>query len=97
MAKARFHLVVSVQTLQGGPCDVHLAASTSKAEDKKQLVIKKSNAKVSNHYPLIIFISLIAPRLAQNSSHHRNFHPDDSSNLVTSPKILLPHLKQNQI
>lgn len=38
--EARFHLVVSIQTLQGGPCDVHLAGSISRAEDARQLGIK---------------------------------------------------------
>lgn len=40
VAEARLHLVVSVQTLQGGPRDVHLAESTSRAEDARQLVIE---------------------------------------------------------
>ncbi len=40
VAEARFHLVVSVQTLQGGPCDVHLAERISRAKDARQLVIK---------------------------------------------------------
>lgn len=29
VAEARLHFVVPIQTLQCGPCDVHLAASTS--------------------------------------------------------------------
>ena len=52
VAEARLHLVVPVQTLQGGPRDVHLAASTSGAEDARQLAIK-----VSNHYPPRYFLS----------------------------------------
>lgn len=46
---------------------------------------------------LVIFTSLITPQLAQNSSQQRNFHPNDSFNLVTRPKIVLLHLKQLQI
>lgn len=35
VAEARLHLVVSVQTLQGGPCDVHLAVR-AQAEQRTQ-------------------------------------------------------------
>lgn len=38
VAEARLHLVVSIQTLQGGPGDVHFAESTSRAEDTGRLV-----------------------------------------------------------
>lgn len=89
VAEARLHLVVAVQTLQGRPRDVHLAESTSTGED--------GGAVSDKSQVLIIFISLTAPRFAQNSSQRRNFHPNDSFNLVASPKILLLHLKQDQI
>lgn len=67
----------------------------------RQAVNDKSQALRSQiiilHYPSLIFISLITPQLAQNSSQQRNFHPNDSFNLVTRPKIVLLHLKQLQI
>lgn len=98
VAEARFHLVVSVQTLQGGPRDVHLAESTSRAEDERQLVIKVWLALKSQIIiPLVIFISLMAPRLAKILHSKETFRPSDSFNLVTSSKILLLHLKQDQI
>lgn len=97
MAEARLHLVVSIQTLQGGPCDVHLAESTSRAEDEKQIVIKVRRLRSQIIIRLIIFICLIAHRLAQNSSQRRNSHPNDSFNLVTSLKIVLLDLKRDKI
>ena len=51
VAEARLHLVVSIQTLQGGPCDVHLAESTSRAEDARQLVIKVWQSGLKSLYP----------------------------------------------
>lgn len=97
VAEARLHLVVSIQTLQGGPCDVHLAESTSRAEGRKAVSDKSLAVRSQIIIPLIIFIGLTAPWLAPNSSQQRNLHPNDSFNLVTSPKILLLHLKQVQI
>lgn len=41
VAKARFHLVVSIQTLQGGSCDVHL---TEKMGRKHGAVRDKNQA-----------------------------------------------------
>lgn len=60
VAKARFHLVVSIQTLQGGPCDVHLAESTSRAQDARQLVMSLA-LRSQIIIPLITFTGLIAP------------------------------------
>lgn len=54
VAEAWFHLVVSIQTLQRCPCDVHLTESTSRAEDDKQLLIKV-DTKVLNHFPSLSF------------------------------------------
>lgn len=58
VAEARFHLIVPVQTLQGGPCDVHLAGSTSRAEAVSR---KGRTLRSQIIIPLIIFIGIIAP------------------------------------
>lgn len=39
MAEAWLHLIVPIQTFQGGPCDVHLSGSTRRA-DTRSLGIK---------------------------------------------------------
>lgn len=73
VAEARFHLVVSIQTLQGGPCDVHLAASTSRAEDTRGVSDKSLALRSQIIIPLIIFIGLIAPSACLKFSTAKTF------------------------
>lgn len=66
VAKAWFHLVVSIQTLQGRPCDVNLAESTSRAEDDKQLIISQASRSqiIILNFLSLIFFSVTTPHLA---------------------------------
>lgn len=95
VAEARFHLVVSIQTLQGGSCDVHLTENTG---TKHGAVKAKNQVPGSQSIMLSLVHQCNSPLgLLNNSLQYRNFYPNDSFNLVTSSNVTFLYFKQDKI
>lgn len=73
------------------PCWEHKQSRGRKAVRDTSLTLRSQII-----IPLIIFIRIKTLWLAQYSSQQRNVHANDLFNLVTSPQIVLLHLKQDQ-
>lgn len=70
MSEARLHLVVSVQTLQGRPCDVHLAVSMDRERRTKREKLMKEVAPRSQIIKsFVIFIGLAAQKCFNLTTH----------------------------
>lgn len=95
VAKARFHLIVSIQTLQGGSCDVHLTENTG----RKHGAVRDKNQAPGSQFIMLSLVhqpnSLLG--LLKNSSQYRNFYPNDSFNLVTSSNVKFLYFKHDKI